>query len=522
MPEEITPNLENTNDDASRIREEIRGHVHSGEVPTSPTEDVTDLVNRGWIVGSPPDDGKKYETKVVKDSRGREISLYKPRGIDPPESELDKKLPPESELDKKLAEGWVLGPAPNTEEYDEEVVADSNGDFVTIHKIKENVTVKSELEKKLEEGWVLGPAPNTEEYIEDVAWDRDNQVVTIHKGKPKISEVQQKLNEGWQIGEPPVDLPGSAYELGIFLDEYGQETPMYFLRGDTPPPPPPPYNPESLYTIIVGPSSSGKTVMLAGLTYFVRNSGKGNLVPFIHEDFGDELQIDGQALLDNLYSNVDEGRFPSATATRTYGDAMTSEMHLQFDPYAADQSSFLLTLVDTAGEHFQDLSKSVRLKEKLGFYLQEEINQRVIFILDPTDDEQIQLTRSIVNKFKALMSARDHLANRQVLYVVSKWDKVAEQYDNKVEIFLKQKHREIYNEVIASRSSKAVKFVEVVGFSIGVEFEDENFFTYKPQGILQIWQFLRNSHADLKRLQLANKFLSEESKASWIKRLIRR
>ena len=44
MPEEITPNLENTNDDASRIREEIRGHVHSGEVPTSPTEDVTDLV----------------------------------------------------------------------------------------------------------------------------------------------------------------------------------------------------------------------------------------------------------------------------------------------------------------------------------------------------------------------------------------------------------------------------------------------------------------------------------------------
>ena len=87
------------------------------------------------------------------------------------------------------------------------------------------------------------------------------------------------------------------------------------------------------------------------------------------------------------------------------------------------------------------------------------------------------------------MSARDHLANRQVLYVVSKWDKVAEQYDNKVEIFLKQKHLEIYNEVIASRSSKAVKFVEVVSFSIGVESEDENFFTYKPQGILQIWQF---------------------------------
>ena len=334
--------------------------------------------------------------------------------------------------------------------------------------------------------------------------------------------MQQKLDEGWQIGEPPTDLLGSDYELGIYLDEHGQETRMYILKKsdevieggfDLV------YNPESLYTIIVGPSSSGKTVMLAGLTYFVRNSGKGDLVPFIHEDFGDDLQLDGQALLDNLYNNVNEGRFPAATATMTFGDALSSEMHLRFNPYAADQSPFLLTLIDTAGEHFQDFRKSVRLKERLGFYLKEEINQRVIFILDPTDDKQIQLTREIVNKFKALMSTSEHLSRKPILYVVSKWDLVKEQYDNNIEVFLKQRHREIYNEVMASRSSEAVKFIEVVGFSIGIESSDARFFTYKPQGLLPIWQFLRNSHPDLKRLQLAKKFLSETSKSSWIKKL---
>lgn len=226
------------------------------------------------------------------------------------------------------------------------------------------------------------------------------------------------------------------------------------------------YDEDTSYLFIFGPSSTGKTVLISSILYYIES------VRSI--EFGDTLinnndvkklhEREGNKLWKELSSTLFENKFPKGTA-RITEHPLPRHINANFIPSNTKLSDFKFCLMDMSGEdlHQIDYDKGNRLPSGINVYVEKmpQDNMCFTYILDPISPKHSKTTQ--LNVFKAFIDLLDKYkhSNSPILFLISKWDVIAEEYES-AEEYLKSQYQPIWG--ILNQKGRNISFAE---FSIG-------------------------------------------------------
>lgn len=176
--------------------------------------------------------------------------------------------------------------------------------------------------------------------------------------------------------------------------------------------------------VFVGPPSSGKTVMLGSLLYFLQTRKESDIL-----DIGTDSA--SSTLRSSLLNHFDMGEFPPSTAALAKGfEHQIPEIRVRVEPHQVSKSlpSIELTLLDVAGEHFRafDATKDVELDFRVQNYLRSSPEELIFVLVIPANTHGNKKERSdlqmLLTDFGYFLSRNGNIKDFSRILSFSKWD----------------------------------------------------------------------------------------------------
>ncbi|MGO2358199.1 MAG: hypothetical protein ACTH6S_11710 [Mesonia sp.] len=241
------------------------------------------------------------------------------------------------------------------------------------------------------------------------------------------------------------------------------------------------YDDEFTYLFIFGPGSSGKTVLISSILYYLDN--------FRSVNYGDTLknvndpsktpEREGNKLWKELSTTLFDNKFPRGTTKVKVSNPFPRQINAYFIPKNEKLQDFKFCLMDMAGDdlHNIDHESKEQLPDSIKAYVEQmpKNNLCFIYVLDPNSlsyEKSEQL--GIFNAFIDLLDRKGH-TKTPLLFLVTKWDKVEGDFEN-VEDYLKSEYRPIWGKL--NQQARDITYTE---FSIGkVNENDDKITRYNP------------------------------------------
>jgi hypothetical protein len=171
-------------------------------------------------------------------------------------------------------------------------------------------------------------------------------------------------------------------------------------------------NMDSNFVFFFGVSSSGKSVILSAMLYYL-SSAAGVLRPKL----GSPNTKEAQVLLSDFFENIRQGILPS----RTTRDQVT-RLDLVFEPNNKSKKvpPINLTFLETAGGNHKDISRGGTYHSSIETYLNANIPLNFIIV---TSFDTAHKEDTLINEFLDELERKGkNLKSVNVILVVSKWD----------------------------------------------------------------------------------------------------
>jgi len=172
-------------------------------------------------------------------------------------------------------------------------------------------------------------------------------------------------------------------------------------------------NKDSNYVFFFGVSSSGKTVILSAILYYLRTRA-GALEPKL----GTENTKSAKVLLHDLTEKIKLGIFPD----RTTRDQVT-RLDFEFIPNNRSKkvTPINLTFLEIAGGNHQDISKGNGYHSSIDDFIKADIPLNIIIV---TSYDKAERDDTLIQEFfNELIYKGKKLKFVNVILVISKWDK---------------------------------------------------------------------------------------------------
>lgn len=172
-------------------------------------------------------------------------------------------------------------------------------------------------------------------------------------------------------------------------------------------------NKDSNFVFFFGTSSSGKSVILSSMLYYL-SSQAGVLRPKL----GTPNTKDAQGLLSDFFENIRQGILPN----RTTRDLVT-RLDLVFEPNNISKKvpSINLTFLETSGENHNEIRRGGNYHSSIESYLNANIPLTFIVV---TSYDNAHKDDTLINEFLDELERKGkNLKSVNVILVISKWDK---------------------------------------------------------------------------------------------------
>lgn len=233
---------------------------------------------------------------------------------------------------------------------------------------------------------------------------------------------------------------------------------------------------------ISGLTSSGKSVLLASLLYYIRKCRNDVRIDLKNntDEYHEEL---GHLLFDTWYDNMDSGIYPLSTSPDIF--PATFHFSLNYNDQANESVEFLFS--DIAGEKWKTgdyEGRYVDLDEAIKKFIKSctETGHPTGFIFILPADEKDNEHYKNTNRILSILDRMD-LGDSDLLFVVTKWDLVSTDYEN-VEDYLLEKHRATYNLMHGFQNVNYTHFT--IGKDLGAgRFSTNDYDTNSPKELLR-------------------------------------
>ncbi|PJX22784.1 hypothetical protein CAP47_07090 [Psychroflexus sp. S27] len=234
------------------------------------------------------------------------------------------------------------------------------------------------------------------------------------------------------------------------------------------------YNDESSYLFIFGPGSSGKTVLISSILYYLdstRSVNYGDTLKNLN-DPSKKHEREGNKLWKELKTTLFDNKFPRGTAQVQVSNPFPRHINAHFEPANKELNNFQFCLMDMAGEdlHSVDYESEESLPDSIRVYIEQMPKSNIcfVYVLDPNSDiyeksEQL----SIFSAFIDLLDKNDH-TETPLLFLVTKWDTIEDNY-NDVEEYIKSEYPPIWGKL-----NQQARDISYSKFSIGKVNEDND------------------------------------------------
>lgn len=227
------------------------------------------------------------------------------------------------------------------------------------------------------------------------------------------------------------------------------------------------YSSDRSYLYIFGPSTTGKTVLISSILYYLQNNRSieyGDSLINENKDYK-KHEKEGNRLWNELNTTIFENKFPKGTVPVKNHDDIPRHINARLETTNEKIRNFKFCFIDMAGE---DLSKvdhdsNGKLPDIIEAYVESLPKENICFtyILDPKSDflsksKQLNIFKGFID----LLDYNDHTST-PLLLLVSKWDLVKDSYSH-VEDYIKKEFRPLWG--ILNQASRQISIAE---FSIG-------------------------------------------------------
>lgn len=227
------------------------------------------------------------------------------------------------------------------------------------------------------------------------------------------------------------------------------------------------YDPDISYLFIFGPSTTGKTVMISSILYYlenVRSVEYGDSIKNIN-DPSKAHEREGNKLWKELSSTLFDNQFPKGTAAVKQDNPFPRHINAHFIPNDKSAYDFKFCLMDMSGEDLEkvDYDAEEKIPESIKVYVEKmpKDNMCFMYVLDPKSDAYSKSQQlGIFKAFIDLLDQHNH-ESTPLLFLVSKWDLVANEYEN-VEDYVKKEFPPIWGTL-----NQQVREITYTEFSIG-------------------------------------------------------
>lgn len=241
------------------------------------------------------------------------------------------------------------------------------------------------------------------------------------------------------------------------------------------------YHNDRSYLFIFGPASSGKTVIISSILYYLRNTRSiqnGDTLKNLN-DSNLKHEKEGNKLWKELSTTIFENKFPKGTMGVKLDNPFPRHINAHFLPSEKNNSDFKFCFMDMSGEDLEkvDHDSEHKLPESIRIYVEQMPKNNICFLytLDPRSDRYSKSEQlNIFNAFIDLLDQNEH-TDTPLLFIVTKWDIIKNEFDD-VEEFIKQEYLPIWG--VLNQNARNISFAE---FSIGEVSEDNVFIKkYNP------------------------------------------
>lgn len=258
-----------------------------------------------------------------------------------------------------------------------------------------------------------------------------------------------------------------------------------------------PYDPESSYFFMFGVNGSGKTVILSGLFYNLFAYRMGDNTSNLN-DHENEHEQKGTVLIDELTGKIEQGEWPKSTATlNSESSLIPRQMNYEFGPKDHNKPSFKFSMMDMSGEDLMKVRVSSdngkqRLNPGIEAFLGLPNNNLAFISLFPADSKlsDVELS-SYMRNFLDELDRINH-KDTPMLFIVSKWDLVAKEFDT-VEEFLEKRAPIIYTKV-----NESVRNISLMKFSIGNVDSDSDSYVYSEVNSNQLFEWMYSTQMGIR------------------------
>jgi hypothetical protein len=241
------------------------------------------------------------------------------------------------------------------------------------------------------------------------------------------------------------------------------------------------YHSDRSYFFIFGPSTSGKTVIISSIIRYLksyRNRKHGDTLKNINND---EIvhEKEGNRLWKELTETNINNEFPKGTSVVGASKIpIPRHLNLHFIP-SNGLPDLKFCFMDMAGEDLSkiDYDSYKTLPKGIKTYIEDVENKNLcfIYVLNPDTDLQSKANKvSLFEAFIDLLDKNEH-TNTPLLLLVSKWDKIRNNYTS-VDEYLEKEFDTIWG-----RIHEKVRDITIAEFSIGeVDSTNKNLIKYDP------------------------------------------
>ncbi|RYH72173.1 hypothetical protein EVU94_13990 [Flavobacteriaceae bacterium 144Ye] len=258
------------------------------------------------------------------------------------------------------------------------------------------------------------------------------------------------------------------------------------------------YSKDTSYLYIFGPSSTGKTVLISSILYYLKNNRS--------VEFGDTLknlnnpekkhEKEGSRLWNELATTLFENTFPQGTGSVKQDNPIPRHINAHLLTSNNKISDFKFCFIDMSGEdlHKVDHDREEQLPDVIKAYIESLPKENICFtyILDPKSDRHSKAEQlKVFNGFIDLLDRNSHTST-PLLFLISKWDLVSKTYTD-AEEYLKKEYSPIWGTL--SETARKISFAE---FTIGEVNSDNTLIKkYNPKYAEKVFNwFYKNQTGD--------------------------
>jgi hypothetical protein len=251
------------------------------------------------------------------------------------------------------------------------------------------------------------------------------------------------------------------------------------------------------YLYIFGPSSTGKTVLISSILYYLqinRSTEHGDTLKNLNGT-SKKHEKEGSRLWNELNTNLLDKKFPKGSPVVQNENPVPRHINAHLLTNDSKKSNFEFCFIDMSGE---DLSKAnhdhnEELPEIIKAYIESLPKENLCFtyILDPkpaklSKSDQLSVFRGFID----LLDQNNHTST-PLLLLVSKWDLVDDIYSN-VEDYIKEEYPVIWGTL-----NQRERNISYANFSIGEVDEDNKIKNYEAKYAEKVFDwFYENQTGD--------------------------